>query len=74
MAGLKVKALPREFVIKKGNSSTRLPDPNPNMTPTQVMEFYENSYPQLVNGSVSAPDVKATKVVYEFSTTVGKKG
>ena len=74
MAEMKVKTLPREFVLSRGGGDIRLSDPNPNMTPSEVMNFYSSSYPELTNGSVSAPDVKATKLVYNFSTTVGKKG
>jgi len=71
---LTVKALPREFILSSGSEKIKLADPNPDMSPSEVMEFYSSSYPQLTNGSVSAPDVKSTKVIYSFSTTVGKKG
>lgn len=74
MADMKVKALPREFVLTWGGGDVRLSDPNPDMTPSEVMAFYSNSYPELTNGSVAAPEVKSTKLVYTFSTTVGKKG
>jgi len=74
MAEMKVKTLPREFVLSRGNGNIRLSDPNPDMTPSEVMGFYSNSYPELTNGSVSAPEVKATKLIFTFSTTVGKKG
>ena len=74
MAELTVKGLPREFKFTHKGKAITLDDPNPNMTPSEVMSFYSNSYPQLTNGSVSAPEVKATKLVYTFSTTVGKKG
>lgn len=71
---LTIKALPREFFLKKGSEKVSLADPNPDMTPSEVMQFYSNTYPQLTNGSVAAPKVQATKIVYEFTTTVGKKG
>jgi PRTRC genetic system protein C len=70
----KVKALPREFVLSKGNEKVSLADPNPDMTPSEVLQFYSHSYPELTNGSVSAPDVKSNKIVYTVSTVVGKKG
>jgi len=74
MPGFNVKQLPREFVVTRGTDKIRLEDPNPHVTPSQVMEFYSATYPELNNGSVSAPNVKATKVVYDLSVTVGKKG
>lgn len=74
MAEMKVKTLPREFVLTRGGGDIRLSDPNPDMTPSEVMIFYSSTYPELTNGSVSAPDVKATKLTYTFSATVGKKG
>ena len=72
-ATLKVKTLPREFVFSKG-SGIRLTDPNPNMTPAEVMGFYASTYPEMTNGSITGPEVKATKIVYTISTQVGKKG
>jgi len=68
------KALVREFRITKGTDKVILADPNPEMTPSEVMLFYSGQYPELTNGSVSNPEVKATKMIYDFSTTVGKKG
>lgn len=68
------KALVREFRITRGTDKIILADPNPEMTPSEVMQFYSTQYPELTNGSVSNPEVKATKMIYDFSTTVGKKG
>jgi len=68
------KALVREFRITRGSDKINLADPNPEMTPSEVMQFYSATYPELTNASVSNPDVKATKVIYDFSATVGKKG
>lgn len=69
---MKVEALPREFV----NSKTRqvLPDPDPDMPPDKVREFYSNQYPELVNCSIKGPEVLKSKVKFTFSTSVGTKG
>jgi len=69
-----VKTLPREFTLKKGGTTIRLSDPNPAMKPSEVMDFYSSTYPELTNASVSGPDAKTNKLVFEFSTVVGKKG
>lgn len=67
-----VEALPREFV----NSKTKqiLPDPDPNMTPDKVREFYSNQYPELVNCSIVGPEVLKSKIKFTFSSTPGTKG
>jgi len=74
MSSLSVKSLPREFILNKGGNKISLEDPNPSMTPSEVMQFYSHTYPELTNGSVNAPEVKSNKIVYDLSTTVGKKG
>ena len=67
-----VKALSREFI----NSKTKqvLPDPDPNMTPDKVREFYSNQYPELLNCSISGPEVLTNKVKLTFATAPGTKG
>lgn len=65
--------LKREFVID-GKSKTVLPDPDPNMSPDQVMTFYSNTYPELTTSAVHGPTYDNDKVVYRFKTTVGTKG
>ena len=66
----KTERLEREF---KFNELT-LADPNPNFTLKQVLDFYANSYPELVNAHLSEPNVVKNKIVYEFETKIGTKG
>jgi len=69
---LEVAVLTREFVNSKTKQA--LPDPDPNMTPDKVREFYSNQYPELVNASVVGPEVFKSKIKFTFSSTPGTKG
>ncbi|MGM9779253.1 MAG: PRTRC system protein C [Prevotella sp.] len=54
--------------------SRELEDPNKNMTPDEVMQFYSATYPELTTSNVHGPKMEVDKAVYEFKTTVGTKG
>ncbi len=71
---LKKTALKREFVIENKGVKTVLPDPDPNMSPDQVMTFYSNTYPELVTSSCHGPSYQDDRMVFTFKTTVGTKG
>lgn len=51
-----------------------LPDPNPDMSTKEVLEFYSNTYPELVSGFVEEPVEEDGKLIYEVKTAVGTKG
>lgn len=59
-------------VFKKNNDM--LPDPNPSLSPEEVMAFYSNQYPELTTSNVFGPKIENDQAVYEFKTTVGTKG
>ena len=67
-----VKTMTREFINSK--SKQVLPDPDPNMTPDKVREYYSNQYPELINCSVTGPEVLKSKLKFTFNATVGTKG
>lgn len=69
---LDVKELPREFIIEK--TKAKLQDPNPAMSPEQVMDFYSSSHPELTTATVHGPQIEYDKAVYRFKTTIGTKG
>ena len=71
---LKKEALKREFVLEDRSKKTVLADPDPAMSPEQVMSFYSNTYPELVTSNVHGPSYRENKVVYSFKTSVGTKG
>lgn len=64
--------LVRKFYIE--SKKTTLADPDQNMTPDQVMQFYSNTYPELVTSSVHGPKYEGDSIVFTFKTTVGTKG
>lgn len=64
--------LVRKFYIE--SKKTTLADPDQNMTPDQVMQFYSNTYPELVTASVHGPKYEGDTMMYTFKTTVGTKG
>ena len=67
---LQVQGLKREF--KMGNRL--LSDPNKNMSPDEVMQFYASTFPELTTSVCHGPKVESGKAVYEFKTVIGTKG
>ena len=59
-------------VFKFGNRE--LKDPDKNMSPEDVMQFYSGTYPELTTSNVHGPKIDGDKAVYEFKTTIGTKG
>jgi len=64
------KQLSRVFVY--GNEE--LSDPNPNLSPEEVMDIYSNQYPELLNANISGPKIVKGTAQYEFSKNIGTKG
>ena len=55
----------RIFKFKKGGNVIDLEDPNQNMTPDEVMDFYANHHSELLNGSVTGPELgEGEQIVY----------
>lgn len=71
---LNIKGMQRSFTFKQGNNEIILDDPNPDMTPSDVMDFYSMTYPELTTATVHGPDIRDDKAVYSFKTTIGVKG
>lgn len=67
---LNIKVFPRVFKHK----ALTLPDPNPDLSPDEVMAYYSNQYPELTTSNVFGPTIENEQAVYEFRTTVGTKG
>ena len=51
-----------------------LADPDSNMSPSEVMDFYSMTYPELTTATVHGPEWEEDKAVYRFKTTIGVKG
>lgn len=67
---LHIENLKRNFLYKNQN----LPDPNPNLTPDEVLSLYAAQYPELTTGSIQGPFMKENEVDYQFITNIGTKG
>ncbi len=55
-------------------SGRDLPDPNPNMLPSEVMDHYVSDFPQLLGGKVVPPVQEGDRLIYEFRSNFGDKG
>ena len=71
---LSVTTLDRVFKFQNGNEEMVLADPNPEMTPDEVMEFYSANYTELTTATVHGPKIKDDRIIYHFKTTIGTKG
>jgi PRTRC genetic system protein C len=71
---LSVTSLERVFKFKNGGAEITLPDPNPAMSPDEVMDFFSNTYPELTTATVHGPEIENDQMVYRFKTTIGTKG
>ena len=64
----------RVFILKKGNDTLTLEDPDSRMSLSEVTDFYSMNYPELTTASVHGPECEDDSVVYRFKTTIGTKG
>ena len=69
-----ITSLERIFMFKNGSAKITLQDPNPDMSPNGVMDFYSGTYPELTTATVHGPEIENDRVVYRFKTTIGTKG
>lgn len=68
---MKVKKTKRVFIF----GETELPDPNPSLTPDEVIEFYSNQYPELINSNFSEEfDEEKLTTTYTIKALNGTKG
>lgn len=66
--------LERVFTFEKDGTPVTLPDPNPELSVQEVMNFYAGTYPELTTATVEEPKVQGKKASYKVKTTVGTKG
>ena len=64
----------RVFILKKGNGTLTLEDPDSRMSLSEVTDFYSINYPELTTATVHGPEIEDDRAVYEFKTTIGVKG
>ncbi|MEO6610715.1 MAG: PRTRC system protein C [Chitinophagaceae bacterium] len=71
---MEVKKLKREFKFNKNGTPVTLPDPNPDFSEQEVLNFYSGQYPELTTATLEEPVVEGSKASYKVRTTVGTKG
>ena len=71
---LDIKGLKREFILKKGNGTLTLEDPDSRMSLSEVTDFYSINYPELTTATLHGPELEEDRAVYRFKTTIGTKG
>mgnify|MGYP000042921439 CR=1 FL=1 len=55
---LEIKGMKRVFKMKKNSQEIVLDDPNVNMSPAEVMDFYSMNYPELTTATVHGPEIE----------------
>lgn len=71
---LNIKGLKRVFILKKGNGTLTLEDPDSRMSLSEVTDFYSMNYPELTTATLHGPELEEDRAVYRFKTTIGTKG
>ena len=71
---LDIKGLKRVFILKKGNDTLTLEDPDSRMSLSEVTDFYSMIYPELTTATLQGPELEEDRAVYRFKTTIGTKG
>ena len=67
---LEVTEIERVFMY----NDTVLSDPDPSLTPEEVLVFYSNTYPALTTSNVHGELNERGIMEYTFKTTIGTKG
>lgn len=73
---LQIVNLKRVFKMKNEETKKEvvLADPNPNMSPQEVVKFYSSEYPELTNAKIEGPNVVKDQATYTLSTKAGQLG
>ena len=71
---LDIKGLKRVFILKKGNGTLTLEDPDSRMSLSEVTDFYSINYPELTTATLHGPELEEDRAVYRFKTTIGTNG
>ena len=52
----------------------KLEDPNPALTPAEVLDFYSDKHPELVNATMTGPEIENDEAVFKFEVNFKEKG
>ena len=59
--------------VFKYNNET-LSDPDPTMTIGEVLDYYSDTYPEMINSTISEPTVTVDTSVFVISSSFKEKG
>jgi PRTRC genetic system protein C len=71
---LEVKPIPRIFKATIDGNEMTLSDPNPELTPKQVIEHYANMYPEITNSKLDAGKIEDDTLVFNINNEKGQHG
>jgi PRTRC genetic system protein C len=71
---LLAEILPRVFIHKQDGQEVRLTDPDKNLSPEAVCNFYAGLYSILTTAKIVGPEIKRDAIEYQFVSTIGTKG
>lgn len=66
--------LERVFLFNDNGQQISLADPDSNLSPEAVLNFYSNTYPILTTAQIQGPKIQDDAVQYRFVSTIGTKG
>lgn len=69
-----LEKMPRKFVVTIGGKEQELPDIGEDKTPDQVLKFYSDIYPELMNIAMDGPKIDKGVATYTTKPTMGTKG
>ena len=72
--GLTVTQIERVFKLTHEGEEIVLDDPNPSLTPNEVLKLLSGTYPSINNSNIIGPVIENDKSVYEFTNNIGTKG
>lgn len=71
---LQTTLLERIFIHKDNGQEVRLTDPDTNLSPEEVCNFYAGLYAILTTAKIVGPEIKKDAIEYQFVSTIGTKG
>ena len=67
---MNIKNIPRVFKF----NGKEIADPNPALTPDEVVSLLMNEYPAMTNAKVESKGISDDKDIYDINTKMGTKG
>jgi len=71
---LETTILDRVFLFDNDGQELMLADPDSNMSPQAVLNYYAGTYPILTTAKIEGPEIGDDAVAYRFISTLGTKG